>query len=469
MRKTFQQAALRPSVFLALLLCSCAPPLPPPDTHIAATAYLPTPLDNTRFSAGSTVPAWWEMFGNSALNKLEAQSLLANPDLAEATANLAAVQAEGDAASGAFLPQIGLNPNITRQAYPTGPNGSPPYTIYSLAGTISYDPGLFGAQHYTFENSAAKIEYQQAELDAARQTLFGNIAAAFISEAGEAAQIEVTDQIIANEQSLLNLLNGEYADGAIPKLAVLQQQAEILATQSSLYPLTTQLEIQSDRVAVLTGQLPGQFQNHPPHIAELAIPQKIPVSLPSLYLANRPDLRAARALVAAQNAALGIAVAHLYPDLTLSADGGYASETLNTLFEPGSGLWSLAGNILQPLYDGGILHARKQAAQAQLAAALSAYHSAVLNAFGEAADTLQALQNDEAALSREQSAAQTAAEAYKLARQQFALGAVDYTTVLTAQITASQQALNLVQTRTVLLLDIARLQSAMSQYYSIIP
>jgi NodT family efflux transporter outer membrane factor (OMF) lipoprotein len=450
-------------VVLGLLLCGCAPPLAAPDTNMHADAYLPKPLSDPVYRTGAVPPEWWTMFGNPSLDSLVTTGLQASPTLDQANANLAAAAANANAANGAFLPQIGLNPNLTRQSYPTGPNSSPAYTIYSLAGTISYDPGLFGARHYTFENSAAQIEYQSAEFDAARQALIGNIVAAVISEAGTNAQIATTEQIITVEQNLLNLLNGEYLDGAIPKLNVLQQQSQILATQSTLYPLRTEAETTQDRIAVLTGQLPAQLQMAGVDLAAIHIPAEIPVTLPSDYLENRPDLLAARANVAAQNASLGVAVAHLYPDLTLSASGGYASETLNTLFEPGSGLWSLAGNLLAPLYDGGVLHARKRAAQAELAAALAAYRGAVLNAFGEVADALQAIQNDTAALQHAQAASSTARQAYQLAQQQFALGAADYTTVLTAQTTAIQQALNLVQTRTSLLLDIARLQSAMAQ------
>jgi outer membrane protein TolC len=189
----------------------------------------------------------------------------------------------------------------------------------------------------------------------------------------------------------------------------------------------------------------------------------VPVSLPSAYLAGRPDLRAARAQVAAQNAALGIAVAHMYPDLTLTASGGYAAETLNSLFEPGAAFWSLAGNLLQPLYDGGVLHARRRQAQAQLAGALFAYHDAVLSAFGQAADALLAVQNGQQALVSAEAAAATASQAYDLAGAQFRLGATDYTTVLAAQQTAAQQSLALVQARTALLLDIAKLQSVMAR------
>jgi len=434
-----------------------------PDMRVQADAYVNRPVDDSLFVNHPVGLDWWKIYGNSALDALVVQGLQASPTLAQANANLNQALASGAAANGAFLPQIGLNPNVTRAAYPTGPNGSPPYTIYSLTGTISYDPGLFGARHYTFENSAAQVEYGQAELDAARQTLTGNIVSAAISEAGYAAQIATTQNIISVEQNLLNLLNGEYSDGAIPKLNVLQQESQIEATQATLYPLLTNAETMHDRVAVLTGQLPADLPDGGVKLDALAIPANIPVTLPSAYLARRPDLRAARATVAAQNAALGLAIAHLYPDLTLSAQGGYASQAVNTLFRTDAGLWQLAANLLAPLYDGGVLHARKRAAQAQLAAALAAYRGAVLNAFGEAADALQATQNDEAALNRAEAANRTAMQAYQLAQQQYTLGAVDYTTVLTAQTTASQQALTLVQTRTDLALDIARLRSAMAE------
>jgi NodT family efflux transporter outer membrane factor (OMF) lipoprotein len=388
--------------------------------------------------------------------------LRANPTIGEAEQNLVAAEQNATAANGAYLPQLGVNTNASRQSYPSGPNGYPPYTIYSITGTISYDPGLFGARRYTFENGAALAEYQQAELDAAKQTLIGNIVAAAITEAGAEAQIAAEEQIIGAEKRLLTLLNGEYADGAIPQINVLQQQSQILAAQAALPPLQTQADEARDRVAILTGQLPAVFSGSGVTLDALTIPAQIPMSLPSAYLANRPDIRAARAEVAAQNAALGIAVAHLYPDLTLSANGGYASETLNALFEPEAAFWTLAANLLQPLYDGGVLHARKQQAQAQLAAALFAYHAAVLNAFGEAADAMQAVQNDRTALQSAIAAAQTAQAAFKLGSQQFALGAADYTTVLNAQEVAAQQTLNTVQARTTLLLDIARLQSAIT-------
>ncbi len=433
-----------------------------PDTKIDVNAYIPGVLTGTTTALPTE---WWQDFGSIALDHLVSTGLAASPTIAEADANLQAAAQNAAANNGAFLPQVGLNPNqpnISRTAEPGGPNGFPPYTIYAAGGAISYDPGLFGARKYTFKNGAALADYQAAEADAARQTLAGNIVAAAISVGGYQAQIATTRSIIAAEQKLYILLQGEFTDGAIPELNVLQQKSTILATEATLPGLQTDAAQQRDRLAILTGRLPAEFAAPDIALDDFTAPSPVPVSLPSSYLKNRPDLRAARAQVAAQNAALGIAVSHLYPDLQLSASGGWVAETLNPLFSPETAFWSLAGNLLVPLYDSGELHARKEAAQAQLAAALAAYHDAVLNAFGQAADSLQAVQNDETALASAQDAANTSVAAYKLASQQFALGAVDYTTVLTAQAQAAQQALILVQTRTTLLLDIARLQAAMA-------
>jgi NodT family efflux transporter outer membrane factor (OMF) lipoprotein len=446
----------------AMLLAGCAPKLVAPDMAVKVDRYVP----GQNVAAVPMPAAWWGIFGNQALDRLVQTGLAANPSIGEAAANLTAADETAASANAGFLPQIIIGgpsyPLVQRSSYPTGPNGYPPYTVYALTGTISYDPGLFGARKYTFENGAALAAYNAAELDAARQSVAGNIAAAAITLAGVEAQIAATRQIIAAEQRLLTLLQGEYTDGAIAQLDVLQQQSALLAAEASLPPLQDQVDVARDKLAILTGRLPADFVVPEITLTSLDVPEHIPLEVPSEYLADRPDLRAARAQVVAQNAALGVAVAHLYPDFSLSAQGGYAAETVGSLIEPESALWTLAGNMLAPIYEGGALHEKKAAAQAQLASALMAYRQAVLTAFGQAADALQAVQTDEAELHDAQDAAHTADAAFQLASAQFSLGAVDYTTVLTAQQAAAHEALAEVQARTALLLDVAVLQAAMA-------
>ena len=151
-----------------VVLAGCAPALPTPDTAVKTDGYLPGPLTGTTILATAPPAAWWRDFNSQQLDSLVTAGLAASPTLGRANADLAAAQAQAVAANGNYLPQISLNPNDTRESYPTGPNATPAFTVYSLAGTISYDPGLFGARHYTYLNGAAQAAYQQAELDAAR-------------------------------------------------------------------------------------------------------------------------------------------------------------------------------------------------------------------------------------------------------------------------------------------------------------
>jgi NodT family efflux transporter outer membrane factor (OMF) lipoprotein len=443
-----------------LLLCSCAPPLPPVDTSVHVAGYLPG-------QATVVVPGpldWWKIFGSPGLNDLEAQGLAANPTLAEAAANLRAAQAAAAAANGGFLPQVEIGGDntslVSRSAFPTGPNETSAYSVYTPSGFISYDPGLFGVAHYTRLNGRAQAAMAAAQGDATKATLAGNIAMAAITESGIAAQITVTQQILGAEQGLLTLLQGEYEVGAVTQLAVLQQQSVIDATAATLPNLRTQLVAQRDRLAILTGRLPADFDVPALDLEHFTVPSAVPEVLPSTYLETRPDIRAALATVAAQNASLGLAVAHFYPDVSLTAQGGFAAQATNVLFQPGSIFWTLAGNLLAPLYEGGTLSAKRDQAQAQLAAALAAYHDTVLTAFGQAADALAAVQNGQDAVARALTAAETAGNAYKLAKAQFQLGAVDDTTVLTAQAQAAQAALTLAVARTNLLLAIATLEAA---------
>ena len=120
---------------------------PAPRTSVSVDAYLPGPA---RYWRHRRRRAGGEIFGNAQLNGLEITGLAANPTIGEAQQNLLAAQANAGAANGAFLPQVALNPPayplVSRQSYPAGPNGYPPYTLYTLTGQISYDPGLFGAR-----------------------------------------------------------------------------------------------------------------------------------------------------------------------------------------------------------------------------------------------------------------------------------------------------------------------------------
>jgi NodT family efflux transporter outer membrane factor (OMF) lipoprotein len=447
-----------PILLTALILTACAVPIKPVTIAPAPVSYLrgvPT--------AGTALRSdWWRGFGDPALDRLVAAGEARSPSIAAADALVAQAAANQAAATGAFLPQVALNPNVSRQSFPTGPNGYGAYTIDEFAGTITYNPGLFGARSYAFRNGRALTAYQRASAAAARLTVADNIVVAAITEAGLEAQIATDRAMAASEQRLLTLLRGEAAAGAIARLPVLQQRAQVQATMAALPGLEAQASVQRHALAVFSGVAPADFAGGRFRLRDFTVPPDAVASVPSALVAGRPDIAAARALVSADHAAVGQAVAALYPSISLSAQGGYASETFNTLFEPSAALWTLAGSLLAPIFDGGVLHAHATAARATLANALASYRLTVLSAFQQVADALRRTEDDRDTVTQSDAAAQTADEAYTLARQQFKLGAADYNTVLTAEITWRQAQLSAVQATTTQLLDQAALGAALA-------
>lgn len=444
-------------LFLAAMLAGCAVPVRPVQKPAIPAGYV-----HGGTARGDRLDAaWWHDFHNPSLDRLIALGLRQSPTLAAARALIVVARANAAAANGAYLPQLGLNSGVSRQAYPAGPYGFGAYTIDQITGSISYNPGLFGARAYTFRNGTALVAYQRATAAAARLTLADNIVIAAITGAGLRARIRTDRAMAVSEQHLLTLLTGEFAAGAITRLPVLQQRAQVEALRAAIPTLIAQASVERHALAVLTGTPPAAFKLPAFRIADFAGP-RLPPALPSALVAGRPDIVAAWALVAADHATLGQTVAALYPSLSLTAEGGYASETFNSLFQPGAALWTLAGSLLAPIFDGGMLRAHELGARARMADALAIYRGTVLTAFGQVADALRATEQDHVAVAASNAAAATADAAFHLARDQFTLGAADYNTVLSAEIAWRQAQLAAVAARTTAALNRSALAAALA-------
>ena len=428
-------------------------------------APMPLPKHYLRDSASANAPLdqhWWRAFNNQRLDQLIAQAQAQSPTIQAAQSLVARARADAAANNGTFLPHLALNPQESRQAFPSGPFGFGPYTIFQVTGTASENPGLFGARSSAFRNGRARIAYRRAQAAAARLTIADDVVVAAITEAGLEAQIRTEAKIAASAQHLLVLLRGEQQAGAIPRLPVLQQRAQLQTSLALIPALRASASVQRHAIAVFAGMAPAQLSDARFRLGDFAPPADPPLSLPSILVAQRPDIIAARALVSADHAAVGQAVAALYPSLTLSAQGGYAAETFNSLFQPGAALWTLAGSLLTPIFEGGVLHAHERAAQATLANALATYRLTVLTAFQQVADGLREAQAARATVADDREAARTAEAAYRLARAQFRLGAVSYNTVLTTEITWQQAVLAQRQAETTRLLDAVALRAALA-------
>jgi NodT family efflux transporter outer membrane factor (OMF) lipoprotein len=211
--------------------------------------------------------------------------------------------------------------------------------------------------------------------------------------------------------------------------------------------LNRQLHQARDQLAALTGRLPADFVPARFTLENLVLPTDLPLGVPSQLVERRPDVRAAEAQLHAATAQVGVAIANLLPQLTITGDIGSTASLFTDLFKPGTGFWSLGANASQTLFAGGTLVHRKRAADAALDQAAAQYRTAVLTAFQNVADALHALDSDAEALYAASRAEDAAQKSLGVARHQLALGSVSYLALVISEQTYQQAVVSLAQAR----------------------
>lgn len=457
---------------LGLAGCAVGPKLPAPTAPLPAH-YNQRAVDGAqqtqhlRWTEGQA-QSWWHLFHSPALDRLIATATEHNPDLAAARSSLAQAQALEGVAEAGFLPQLGANLGAGRQrALRAGTNGGfgtrvpgNPYTLLLGSVDIRYNPDVFGRQGYVLKDARARSAVARAELHQGQVFLGGAVTQAVITAAAARAQMRLAQAIAQDDAQLLTLVRNEYRLGAQDLQTVDEQQAVTEAAAARIPPLQAAAAAARHQLAALLGTVPDAPLSLP-SLSELRLPTVIPTLVPSALVKNRPDIQAARAETAAAAAEAGVATANLYPHIDISASLGKAAMTGGMFFNPASTLWAIGSSLAAPIYEGGALHAQKRAAMDHWRVTTDLYRATVLNAFREVADALRAVQSANTAYTHSRAAARAAASAYELALARYRDGAVDYATLLDAELEAQKDEIAAVQARAQRYLDNAALFVAM--------
>lgn len=426
----------------ALILSGCAvgPDFVRPDPP-EATGYVAEPLPAQtaatqipggaaqRFIVGGDIPnQWWRAFQSEPLNALIEQALQRNPDLQAAQASLRAARENVFAQRGAYLPSVEAGASASRGKAA----GESIYTLRTAQVSVSYALDIFGGNRRLVEALRAEADFQRFQLEAAYLSLTSNVVAAVIRIASLHGQIEATRSTIEFQQEHLELLRRQVELGALPMSNVITQEAELAQSKARLPSLMQALAQQHNFLTVLTGRYPSEAEPIEVTLASLQLPRELPISVPSALVRQRPDIRAAEALLHAASAQVGVATADRFPRFILTADMGSLAAA-GGLFSAGTGFWSVLGGLTQPLFAGGSLLHRQRAAEALYDQAASAYRSTVLSAFQDVADTLLALKHDADALAAAYAAERATHERRSVARRQMELGDVSYLELLLAE------------------------------------
>ena len=468
-------------VAAAALASSCAvgPNFHRPDAP-ANTGYAPATLPEAsasteihggevqHFIPGRDIPfQWWQSFQCPALNSLIERAFKANPTITAAQAALAQAQELVYAQRGFYFPSVGatyqaerhkIAGNLTNDQAPgiqgNGDNltaplqtpGIPPYTaplyynFQTAELTVGFVPDVFGGNRRQVESLTAQTEVQRFALEATYITLASNVAAAAIQEASVRAQIRATRQIIAANEKSLQILRDQLRLGQAMRIDVAAQETALAQAKATLPPLQLQFEQGRDLVRALVGNLPNQDVPETFELDALQLPPELPISLPSKIIEQRPDVRAAEAQLHAANAEVGVAVAAMLPQFSITGSYGGNADQFAWMFRHGGPFWNLVGDITQPLFEGGTLLHRKRAAQQALKQAAAQYQGTVITAYQNVADSLHASLSDADALAADVDAERAAKTTYDLTRRQMELGYVNTLTLLSAE-SAYEQAL----------------------------
>ena len=418
-----------------------------------------------RLIAGMDIPGqWWTLFRSPELNALVEEALRANPDISAAQAALRQANEQVYVDQASLFPVLNGNLSKTRQKVSgttSGTASSPILTLSSASLSVSYAPDVFGGTRRQIESSTAQAEYQRFQLEATYLTLSTNVVNTAVSLASLRDQIAATGQIIQLQSDQLDLLQAQRRLGAIADTDVLTQQTALAQTRATLAPLQKQLAQTRNQLMAYLGRFPNQDKGERFNLASLHLPQELPVSLPSAIVEQRPDVRSAQAQLHEASANIGVAVANQLPQFSITGSLGSTVASGSTLFSAGSGVWSLAGAIAQPLFDAGALEHRKRAAVAAYDQSAAQYRGTVLAAFQDVANALRALEADAEALKQQVAAEQSAQASLALVQAQYRLGAVAYINLLTAQKTYQNTVLTRVQAQAVRYSDTAALFQAL--------
>jgi NodT family efflux transporter outer membrane factor (OMF) lipoprotein len=237
---------------------------------------------------------------------------------------------------------------------------------------------------------------------------------AAIHEASLRAQIEATRKILEADQRSLQILRDQFRLGFAMRIDVAAQEAALAQAKATLPPLQKQFEQTRDLLRALAGRLPNDEVSDAFELAALQLPPELSLSLPAKLIEQRPDVRAAEAQLHAANAEVGVALAAMLPQFSISGSAGGNADQFSWMFSRGGPFWNLVGNVTQPIFQGGTLLHRKRNANAALKQAAAQYQCTLIAACQNVADTLHAAISDADALAADVDAENAAKVTYDL-------------------------------------------------------
>ena len=380
---------------------------------------------------------WWRALGDPQLDRLVDQALAGNPGLRIAAARLERAQAGITGAEANRLPQVNAAADATRQLY-TRQGMIPPPVAGSVrnSGNLTLSTGweidFFGKHQAALQAALGQARAAQAEAEAARVLLAGNVVRAYLQLARLHAQEGVAERAIAQREQALGLVRARVQAGLDSDLELRQAEAALPEARGQREAVREQIEIARHALAVLAGQPAQDPVAQLPQLDALR-PLPAPTQIPADLLGRRADIAAARWRAQAAGAEVDQARAQFYPNVNLTAFIGFSSLGLNRLVDDHSEQWGVGPAIRLPIFEAGRLRANLRGKAADREAAIASYDSALMDAVREVADQLTSIRAIDLQRAQQREAQAAAQAAYDLALKRYEAGLGNLLWVLNAE------------------------------------
>jgi NodT family efflux transporter outer membrane factor (OMF) lipoprotein len=409
---------------------------------------------------------WWTDFHDPLLDHLEPAVRISNQTVRADYQNYQEALALVREADSALFPTIGATGSVTRSRTnitetSSGATARGSSTFELTQGTVesaaSWDLDIWGELRRTIEENVANAQVSEATLANATLSAQVTLATTVINLRVTDVNIDLLRRTVLEYTEYLRVVaNAVHAGYELyPPSDELTARVQLENAQASLIALGVARAQYAHAIAVLVGKNPEDIDI--PHSTGLPAMPEIPVAVPSTLLERRPDIAAAERTIAAQNAAIGIAIAAYYPDISLSAAYGFAQGPLGGLFSASNTVWSIGAAGTETIFDFGARRAQVAAARAAYESAVATYRATVLGAFEGVEDNLAGLRILAQQSETLEAAVRDAKRAADIALNEYLAGTVDYTTVAVAQTTALTDEQNLLAVQQSLLVDAADL------------
>jgi NodT family efflux transporter outer membrane factor (OMF) lipoprotein len=453
-----RRPTIAPAIMLAILAaCTVGPDYARPDAPV------PIAYKEEGWKVGEPQDAidrgpWWTIYQDPLLDQLEQQVEVSNQTLKADEAAFRQAQAVVAEARAGFFPSFGLTLSGQRSGTgggtgsgaggAKGGSSGRVQNTFDLTGSASWVPDLWGRIRRTVEGDIATAQVTAADLAAARLTLQAQLATDYFELRVADELKRLLDTSVEAFSLSLQIARNQHAAGTATLADVANADTQVKTTQAQAIAVDNQRAQLEHAIATLIGKPAAEFAIAQAELAK-AVPV-IPPGIPSTLLERRPDIAAAERQMAATNAQIGVAQAAFYPDLTLSASGGFTSPLIGQLLNASNSLWSIGSSLAETVFDGGLRTAQVAAARASYEQSVANYRQIVLTGFQQVEDQLAALRILAQQAAAEDAALASAREAERLTLNQYKAGTVAYTSVIIAQTAAlnnAQAALNIQQSR----------------------